>query len=529
MRLSRNLNSKSFGSFVEVLRVEQKQKGEEKMEKQLRLLIVGITLVLSNQLWAKIIYVDVNAPGADDGKNWTDAYIDLQSALGAAQSGDEIWVAEGIYMPTQDMDRTKSFLMRDDVSMYGGFTTGSENSLEQRDFIANETILSGDIGDPNNDSDNSYHVVTGANNATLDGFIITGGNANGSSLINQGGGMLNYQCHPTVANCVFNENLAPAGGGMANMYSSTVVTYCTFINNLSSVGAGMNNHHAETVIVTDCTFQDNSATQHGGAMQNARFSQEVTNCIFTNNTAGDYGGGISNGHSNSTYSNCTFNGNSASYGGAMSSAGGNSTVTNCIFSDNTAAYGGALHIGGSKTVINCTLVNNLANYNGGGIYNLLSTTNLINCILWDNNAINGPEIYNHDGSVLVSYSNIQNGWEGENNIDADPNFVDPNNDNYHLQSQAGHWDKSTHSWIKDNITSPCIDTGDPMSLIGKEQFPNGGRVNMGAYGGTAKASKSYFGEPVCEDAIAGDVDGDCRVGFRDFAIMSFHWLEENKP
>ena len=80
----------------------------------------------------------------------------------------------------------------------------------------------------------------------------------------------------------------------------------------------------------------------------------------------------------------------------------------------------------------------------------------------------------------------------------------------------------------DEVTSPCIDAGDPMSPIGREPFPNGGRINMGAYGGTAEASKSYFGKPPCEIIVAGDINGDCIVNFKDFAIMALHWLEQHQ-
>jgi len=112
----------------------------------------------------------------------------------------------------------------------------------------------------------------------------------------------------------------------------------------------------------------------------------------------------------------------------------------------------------------------------------------------------------------------------------DPNGTpdNPNDDfwgngDYHLKSQAGRWDPNSKSWVTDAVTSPCIDAGDPMSPIGLEPFPNGGRVNMGAYGGTAEASKSYFGEPVCETIIAGDVNGDCKVDFKDLQIMALQW------
>ncbi len=78
----------------------------------------------------------------------------------------------------------------------------------------------------------------------------------------------------------------------------------------------------------------------------------------------------------------------------------------------------------------------------------------------------------------------------------------------------------------DDVMSPCIDAGDPMSPIGYEPFPNGGIINMGAYGGTAEASKSYFGQPPCETIVAGDINGDCKVNFLDFRLLALHWLEE---
>ena len=68
-----------------------------------------------------------------------------------------------------------------------------------------------------------------------------------------------------------------------------------------------------------------------------------------------------------------------------------------------------------------------------------------------------------------------------------------------------------------------------MAPIGLEPFPNGGRINMGAFGGTIEASKSYFGRPVCETIVAGDINGDCIVNFKDFRLMALHWLEDNNP
>ena len=79
------------------------------------------------------------------------------------------------------------------------------------------------------------------------------------------------------------------------------------------------------------------------------------------------------------------------------------------------------------------------------------------------------------------------------------------------------------------MTSSCIDAGDQMSLLGQEPFPNGGCVNLGAYGGTTQASKSYFGGAPCGSAIPGDINGDCHVDWDDFDIMLLHWTGDDRP
>ncbi len=112
---------------------------------------------------------------------------------------------------------------------------------------------------------------------------------------------------------------------------------------------------------------------------------------------------------------------------------------------------------------------------------------LTNCILWGDTP---DEIYIFSGTPVVTYSDVQGGWAGESNIDADPLFADPDNGDYHLKSQAGRWEPSSQAWLIDDVTSPCIDAGDPGTPIGLEPLPNGDIINMGAYGGTSKASKS---------------------------------------
>ncbi len=161
-----------------------------------------------------------------------------------------------------------------------------------------------------------------------------------------------------------------------------------------------------------------------------------------------------------------------------------------------------------------------------------------NCIVWANepNDDSGVAIFPCGSSwptVSVDFSILQSNWGGyiivTDSMITDPCFADANSGDYHLKSQAGRWDPNSKSWVQDTVTSPAIDAGDPLEPVGYEPFPNGGIINMGAYGGTAEASKSYFGEPVCETIVAGDINGDCKVDFLDFRLTALHWLEANNP
>jgi len=214
-------------------------------------------------------------------------------------------------------------------------------------------------------------------------------------------------------------------------------------------------------------------------------------------------------------------------GGAIRCKEASPTISHCIITGNWAKKGGGIYFeGGAPKVSNCTIAGNHAVDWGGGIAVNSSDAEISNCIIWGNSAPSGPQIYNSgSGSPTVAYSDVQGGWAGAGNIDADPCFADPNNGDYHLKSQAGRWDPNSGDWVIDEVTSLCIDAGDPMTPISLETFPNGGRINMGAYGGTGEASKSYFGQQPCGLIVAGDVNGDCTVNFLDFRIMALHWLE----
>ncbi|MCK4659257.1 MAG: hypothetical protein KAV82_07010, partial [Phycisphaerae bacterium] len=435
----------------------------------------------------------------------------------------------------------------DGVALRGGYAGCGEPDPDLWDVDSNATILSGDLSgddepDFTNNGENSYHVLTSTDvgsNAVLDGFTITGGNANGpwQDGYREGGGMYNYwDSSPTVTNCTFSGNSADYhGGGMCNdFYSSPTVTNCTFSgNSADDDGGGMYNYGSSPTVtnctfsgnsaswrgggmynywsspaVTNCIFSGNSADDDGGGMRNSGGSPTVTNCTFSGNSADDDGGGMYNYDSSPTVANCTFNGNSAGCGGGMSTYYNSSpTVTNCIFSGNSADLGGGMFNGdySSLTVTNCTFSGNLAGFCGGGMfngdYNNLTVTN---CILWGNVPDEIHEISYSEATV--TYSDVQGSWLGDGNIDAAPLFVrdpDPGPD--------GHWDGVDDDFgdLRLAGSSPCLDAGTnatepPLPATDLEGNPRiiNGIVDMGAYEGPNQAFL-VVGAPVLVPEGAG--------------------------
>jgi predicted outer membrane repeat protein len=307
-----------------------------------------------------ICRVKQGAQGSNDGSSWTNAFTDLQSAL-TNPGCTEVWVAAGTYTPSGSGDRTKRFEIGRDVGVYGGFA-GSETQRSQRDPRANPTVLSGDLGGVN-----SYHVVwmdgtTAAGkidaDTVLDGFTITGGNANGNGRDDRGGGLtcagdgVGHACSPTLTNLRFTGNRARFGGAML----------------LEGSNAGASDPN-----VINVTFDHNTATSNGGAVYNSGYA----------------------GSSHPTYANVTFFGNTASgvyagsgYGGAVfndfrNSGQGNPAFFNVTFSANSAAKVS----GGGAIYSQCGVP-----ANSGGLV-------LINAIAWNDSAAGAANEIGSDCSM----------------------------------------------------------------------------------------------------------------------------------
>jgi parallel beta-helix repeat protein len=370
----------------------------------------------------RVLYVDGSAGGANDGTSWADAFGGLQEALSVAAvcpQVEEIHVAQGGYTPAEPFgDREATFKLVSGVAVKGGYAGLSKPEPDTRDIDVYETILSGDLNsddaevndalgledDPGR-SENSYHVVTGSGTdetTVLDGFTITGGNAEGDG----GGGMYNDNGSPTITNCRFSGNIGESsGGGMYNWYSDPTLTNCTFSINLAtghySRGGGMYNYNSNPML-TDCTFREN-AGGNGGGMYNYWYSSPtLTDCTISSNISitrvGDGGGGIyCNYYSNPTINYCTISGNVATrHGGGIYCRNYSSpTISNCTISGNTATSasisgggGGGIYLsGGSPMISNCMFIGNRAIWSGGGIYG--GSPTVTSCIFSGNSAVKG--------------------------------------------------------------------------------------------------------------------------------------------
>jgi predicted outer membrane repeat protein/parallel beta-helix repeat protein len=414
------------------------------------LLALALTFSAAGSMPARAAGIRYAAPGgAGDCSSWASACT-LQTALTNAISGDEIWVAAGAHKPTTlGTDRAATFQLKSGVAVYGGFA-GTETARDQRNPAVNVAILSGDID--NNDSQtpiitnlatvtgnsaNSYHVVTGATGATLDGFTITAGNANGASdpiwngggmynkissptltnitfsgnsALNYGGGMFNDDSKPKLTNVAFSGNsVTDSGGGMYNTYSDPILTSVAFSGNTADSGGGMFNSYSDPIL-TNVTFSGNSAIYGGGGMHNWGSAPTIIDSVFSGNTAYYNGGGIYiRYYSHPKLTNVTIENNSATYtagnGGGIYSWESNLTLTNVTFSGNWALNnGGGLHAmmdgNGSPILTNITFTGNTAYNNGGGIYVDYAHLTLTNLTFKDNTAVMGGGMYARDNSQI---------------------------------------------------------------------------------------------------------------------------------
>ena len=477
-------------------------------------ILFGVVLLIRNDTVAQqIIHVDIQATGINNGSSWSDAYDNLQDALATAQSGDEIWVAEGVYLADHGDgitlgDRTVSFLVSNAFDVYGGFN-GSENSLDQRDVELNETILSGDLlGNdiPNiellgpDKSDNSLHVVRVAaplseNAARLDGFTITGGSASENGSKNGGGLVIEPASHVLIYHMTFVNNAACTYGGAIYSQGTFLLKHSRLVRNSTGPDAQFPcrggwggaiyqrpvhpaGQKVPIPMIEDVHFESNYARNGGGAIAAWDHPLNVIESIFVNNYTTFEGGAIYTHiiRTRSHFINVRFIGNyvqsDKGLGGALSIGGSDAVVTNALFngnyvydSDGANGYGGAIAVYRSESkvwVTSSTIVNNQARH-GSAIYKgLPEIFKVLNSVIWDNLSQDDTVfLIPEERPIPIGFSIIQDGPQPTvedlgGNIYTSAEFIDPPGDDGILGT------------IDDNFglmsSSPGIDDGDNQAL-----------------------------------------------------------------
>ena len=419
-------------------------------------------------------YVDDSAPFGGDGKAWATAFRSVNGALDKAISGDEIRVAQGLYLPDGGPDRTRfdrdaTFRIGGGIVVLGGFrgVTGS-GSADERDPGRFRTTLNGDLrrNDPNF-SDNSRHVVTfdAGVTATIDGCEISAGNdplVDGANVLINGG-------HTTLIGCTIAAGVGQDGGGVFVENGSLHLIGSLVVDCHASGGHGGGIQAIDSDLTIEFSEFDFSSAADGGAFSHSGSGEiSVRDSRFFGNFA-DRGGAALIEHGE--FVRVVFDSNSAGIESsavrvvAAASAGGSATLIDCFLLGNGAPKGGAVHAAtaGGGPIVNVlggTVVANHVNNtsSSGGLQTDDPAAGVLvvkNTILWDNESghvqnekgqLSGPA-----GAIAIDYSDVE-GWTGAlggvGNLGANPKFAAPMFGDFRL-----------------NPDSPCIESADPAFVL----------------------------------------------------------------
>ncbi|HNQ24392.1 MAG TPA: right-handed parallel beta-helix repeat-containing protein [Phycisphaerae bacterium] len=422
------------------------------------------------------LYVDADATGLNHGTSWADAFTELEWALELVASGyphvTEIWVAEGTYHSLGPAG--SGFRLQDAVAWYGGFA-GGETELAERSPADHPTILTGDVaGDDPTSPTNCYemHVSPGCDDPACAAEVCRG--------------------QPSCCTVSWDADCADiaayeCGGLLMPMAENGAHVVIAQNCEASTILDGF-------VLTRGYATSSSPLYYSGAGMYIMNASPVVRNCVFTRNVAdpsgySTYGGAVYvGGTSSPQFINCVFAHNLAAVGGAVFNRSSSDTVwRNCVFSGNLAAiFGGGVVEASPESrrmiLTNCTIATNWAQQ--GPTAGVAGTGNLLmNCIVWGNTDSSGQGETAQISGGQVNYSCVQ-GWTGDlggvGNFGDDPLFVDT----LGPDGVAGTPDDDVHLLP----LSPCIDAGDPTYDFSLEPEPDGGRINIGAYGNTPEAA-----------------------------------------
>jgi hypothetical protein len=435
---------------------------------------------LESRLALSVHFVDHDAPGLDNGTSWPDAFRDLQSALAAGQAGDQVWVAEGTYHPTQSTDQQATFRLPDGASVYGGFA-GGETALDDRDPLAHPTTLSGEVGRVYDFYDNSFHVVTVDPGVTarLDSVQIRLGFAFGPDEESRRGGAIVNHGNLTLARTVLNSNQATDQGG--NIYNT---------GELLVIGSQV----------------ELGGSRDGGGIYNLGRATLLGSSVTFNGSIDGRGGGVFNG-GDFTAINATIGGNEAVQGGGLFHESGTVSLAHTTVSHNTVrdwnnAGGGIYTDIGGITISHTLVANNyqrdpiatIAPNDVHGSFELGSSFNLIGV---------------SDGTTRLTHG-INGNQVGTIGTPIDPRLADE--PDYH-----SHLDGQLTAYVPLLPGSPAIDAGDPAfdptsftpPLL--EDELGRPRVSPGTFASTARIDIGAFETlplHLVVTVVADEVDGD---------------------
>jgi hypothetical protein len=451
----------------------------------------------------------------------------IQEAIDVAADGDVIEVASGVYTGRGNRDiefRGKAITVRSangpEETVIECAEPSSTDEIEHRGFYFREAETS---------------------NSVLRGFTIRGGKISGSEIPRDnmrwdadpahpvGGGIYCEYSGPTIINCVVRDCGAEVGGGIGCVGSAPTIVDC---------------------IVEGCTaggFGSSRSGGRGGGIGLIRdCNAKISNCTVRGNSGyyNSFGGGIYCHQSTAVINDCDISSNRAPgnvEGGGVYCAEPSSRLIlhNCIISNNAADAGAGVFAERGPAnidspgiqlhpcqvrITNCTVAHNRLSgpqmpvFPGGGIHSVGCDIVIKNSIVWYNEGT-PVSLTNPLPNSPVLYSNIERGFLGSGNIADEPLFAPTAVPDYHLQSIHGRFNPANGMWVADNIHSPCIDAGDPRDPMGHEPFPNGRRINMGAYGGTRQASKGIGHLVYHVDGVNGDNSNSGLSKARPFATI----------